>query len=1703
MGGKFEDGWVYCVKCPEKGRTGEKRSKCPKQEIEQSQWKIWTCSKCREETIGLELTDFIKTRISVTKTEDEDRSKFIFRELLQNADDVKSIILVLRFEDDALYVANDGRAFTTTSIPSRLSDFDRISRVLGRHQAEDKETVGHFGSGFQTVYAITNSPEVHSSHISGQMNPTRRKWNYAIKKRASPYIHEQRKGVLFRFPWRDDIRAEEEIDGIKVFEDSNLWPRWNKENRRRLFEDLVGYLHQAILCCQYLTTVRLIWHHEAEYEGYQIIRDFTLRVDDSEVRDMKSFIGSIQQGFIEPKAWKDEWNDSFQVEAWKWRGDFQSYKYLIGSKNATSETWGRVYVGKKADGSVEVTTRRERLRKELKRGDLHVLFPLFDVSEAFPQADGRAFLYSVIPLPKRSRNKFAFSAHFFPTEDRKDVDIEGYGGKSREWYQSMMRNVARLYRELFPIFLNEVVALAAPNDVKQKIVLDIVPAIPLHEWMRPGRGIEAKWAERDTSLTVSRMLGHPILLSDGEWIKPMDAYWTKDGNEESVIKILGHRTFTEGFVSHPHFGFLSERLHEQEVTLKRFDVLWSRFENDNQTETRGLVYNQELTTGNVLDKAAVNELIKYCITKSEAWKGTIDKPVIPGKDGVLRRLRDYPLLPESLDFLYDILPKALIIHKDFQSVALQEKGKEVGRVTCDGVVKLIDRTVSEHPTQYENIDENHHRVISRVLRVLIEDMDFALKDGMKELRFVPYKMGNKISVGTPNVRFVNGNMELIGGSHTGENYQRDSIFGVQRLEVRGLTKEVKERIKFLSLLDSDDDVVSKVEEKLSLEKLMEVRKTPTNFIRHFLSPRHESLFVDSNLKEFLGVSDKETILKQKKEFQKALKIYFDRERTETYLRPDDMSKVPCLYDGKDHWYSAGEFALDIHPELELIGYKSLHSELQQWPRETLLALGVAESPSGPKIVETIIKLVQEKEKHRKELTDILVWLLTSDVHMEFGKTKLLEWLPTVDGSFGAPGQVLSPSPENRKIVGDDFEGLLDYSSCSAEIAERASGRTKSKLSEERLEAFGIVTEPRLSDMLQVVEKRRTANKAPPPKLFDALSKKLASEEIPPMERSGSYGYYLDSRWVDSDTIRIMDKNAVPEELREVVMVLPETKHSEYLLFDGAQRNLSPDDILQPLKREKITPTLDLWDALRSLKHLLNETHERLYGESPIYPVDGNLISPKSIICTDGDDAASLKEGAIGESYIICYELTKRHGEILKTLGARSYSELDENDFIHLLESERTANETIDTDKVDLVLQLIKGISELDAASPFPDKKLWPARYDRGTVWMRPKSSYLKDSPIAKHFEGELPFLCVDVDGREDKALKEYACLSECKKFSDWVKRTSSPRAAYPRVEKNMTLILKEMASALSMKLKGIAATSSCFEWLKNTEVKACDKLVIDYTVGNVRKTIERLALIEGEDSRKIIYVQLGNIRMYDQLGDAIFKECMERGFPEKGPEGEELKFLIYKLLTHRPYDWRDLIEGYEYSNADSFYLAIPSEEGGKGYLETRGTLQSWYGCCQICNKQTPRDEEGMETMEQVKSMVSMRGGRYRGTRERYSPSNCLLLCPRHQILYERRLVKFPDFEDMKNIVETINLIKQKIKEYNQIKQKEPQRFFPWTCEVFEGKLGKHKASPKAGIRSSWTENDITFTVEHLVGFLENMLSYLEERKAYISRGGEQ
>lgn len=1709
MNNSTDDVWVYCAKCPMNGRTGDQVERRPKKEIEESQWDNWTCNKCRNKAIGLTLPNFIKTRISVTATEDEDRSKFIFRELLQNADDVKSTILVLRFEEDALYVANNGRAFTTSSIDGQLSDFEKISRILGRHQAEDKETVGHFGSGFQTVYAITNSPEVHSNGISGQMNPSRNMWA-DVKERVSPYIGQKSKGVLFRLPWRDDKLAEKEIDGEKVFEDPNYWPRWNRQARRGLFEDLIKYIAQSILCCQSITTIRLIWHEQSNYEGFQVTRNFTLRIDDESKTDFEPTEGTVEQGYVRPKDWKDEWNDSFQSGSWEWVKEKQSFRYLIGRRNVANALGKRLYYGKKADGSYAVTSDINSLVKVLKRGDVHILFPLFDVSSLEPNIDVRAYLYSVIPLPKRSKNQFVFSGHFYPTEDRKDVDVEGNLGLNREWYQKVMLNVLQLYLHTFPIFLRNVKDLKVSEQTRQRIILNSVPRTTLQEWMRPGKE-ESGWWEREYSQLIQSVIDQPILFCDNDWVSPALAYWPQSEIEESVLRIMGAKVFSKHFTEHPSFeASLSRQLKDRKVTMKEFHGLWDRFKNDNQNDSGNLVYRQELKNGCVLDKEAVNSLISYCITREEVWKGTVYDAVVPGKDGVLRTILDYPIVPDQLNFMNEIVSDSMIIHDDFRFLELPREDRTLDNF---GVVNFINKIVEQTPSQFTNMDARHHSLMSKILKTLVEDMDFTLSPTMKDSKFIPYKLGNALSVGTPNIVIANNRKELISSSHIGESYQRDFIFGVQKIPVPGLTPELESKIRFISLVDCEDKSISKIEDRLFIVKLMEIQNKPTNFVRQFLSPSHESLFEDSILREFLRTDDEEVIQRNKKAFQETLKKYFDKPKEENDLQPGDMSKVPCLYDSEGVWLNAGDFALEVYPELELIGYKSLHEDLR-WPKETLLALGVVESPQSTKIIETIKTLALEKDRNREALSNIVIWLLTSDIPMDSGYKEIenLLWVPTTDGDYRYASEVVIPSDKNKSIMGDDFWGYLDFTSSSGYLKERALKLFNNQIgSNERQKSLGFKTAPELSDMLIVVAQRRKEGKEPPPGLFDALNESIDSKD----ERGSfneNYGYYINGKWIDSSRILLMNEKDVPAEMRAALIVLPPNhKHHDYLRCDGGRDTLSPDDLLSSLSERKIEPSVGIWDKLCNFEQYIDETHKRRYGRFPIYPVDGRLVPPENIICIESvGKSAFLEEGQIGSYFIIGPSLTVKHGRVLRKLGAKGDSELSKDELINLIRLKKESEGLLTVEKMQTILRLINRIRELDSGHPFTNQPLWPAIRDGQLTWLEPRYCYIRDSPVAKYFEDALAFLCVEFDGEENESLTEYALLSGSKRFSDCIKPTF-PELGRSEHNNDLTKIMHELSKALSLRFRTIASSSGCFDWLRDTDVLLHDDLSVHYSIPNLGKgpempcfrRVPEYAMVEEKDSKSVIHVRFGNIQVYDQLTDAIVEESQKRGFTNKSSEREELKILLYKLLTHRPIDWGDLIEGYKYPEEamELYQSVISAVEGGKGYIETRQALQEWYGCCQICGSKTPKGEEEPGTLETMKSIISVRGGRYRGEREVYSRGNSLLLCPRHQVLFERGLVRFPAFEEEKDVDFLIESIEKQIKDYKGSidNQREIKK---WRCEVFEAELNLFSGrNPRldAESKSSWKLKNTAFTLEHLIDFLENMLEYYRDVKEHPNR----
>ncbi|MEH2458810.1 sacsin N-terminal ATP-binding-like domain-containing protein [Nostoc sp.] len=83
-----------------------------------------------------------------------DRTHFIY-ELLQNAEDAGATKINFQLFNDRLEVYHNGRLFTE-------ADVQGICGLVNSTKKEDLTKIGKFGIGFKSVYAYTDSPEIHS-----------------------------------------------------------------------------------------------------------------------------------------------------------------------------------------------------------------------------------------------------------------------------------------------------------------------------------------------------------------------------------------------------------------------------------------------------------------------------------------------------------------------------------------------------------------------------------------------------------------------------------------------------------------------------------------------------------------------------------------------------------------------------------------------------------------------------------------------------------------------------------------------------------------------------------------------------------------------------------------------------------------------------------------------------------------------------------------------------------------------------------------------------------------------------------------------------------------------------------------------------------------------------------------------------------------------------------------------------------------------------------------------------------------------------------------------------------------------------------------------------------------------------------------------------------------------------------------------------
>lgn len=670
---------------------------------------------------GVDLMKWLKRKRDDTVPVGGDAARFVFRELVQNADDANAKTMVVRLAEDALYVSNDGDAF------DHPSEFERLARILGEHKSLDADKAGNFGSGFQTVFYITNAPEIHSAGYAMRLDPgeLHERHNVSTPERVipSPYADD---GVVFRLPWRTlKDRKATNHRGQRPFDEEG-WPVWGADERADLYSDLEEYAHHLLITCQNLESIRLL---RADGSGMQVSRDFTCPKQDAPLEPSVVTM-THARGKGNDTKWSEKSSDSFQ--------------YLLCHAHATS---GEKVVVAAYDQDKEervVIPREEATRPRftvLKRPDVWILMPLFPAAHLKAGEEGR-WLHSVVPLTVTTKNAFVVSAHLFPEESRRDISVRGEAGR---WCRIVRNTCIRLVARSWTEFVEALIATDQDDEDKQQALLDALPARDPADWIkrlpRPPQGNQAG-AEQDDepedeapveddadppASLVDRLVYPTVVTSRivsalGGWHSADKATRAHDDAEKIVLDRLHVPRLSEAFTDHPRYSRLGRFLDAVDADKSRnaFVRRWS------EVAARAKTIKLGDRIGDVeVDDEFVHGLITYLTTFKPPPQ---DLPVAPDRTGALRPLSALARAPEPS--LYEALPLQKAVHEDFQSPALTEALQ-----ACDiaDVLRGLDESTTRlKPAQQVALA---HAVFNHIES---EAIHFKLKlNGRRNLKIIP------------------------------------------------------------------------------------------------------------------------------------------------------------------------------------------------------------------------------------------------------------------------------------------------------------------------------------------------------------------------------------------------------------------------------------------------------------------------------------------------------------------------------------------------------------------------------------------------------------------------------------------------------------------------------------------------------------------------------------------------------------------------------------------------------------------------------------------------------------------------------------------------------------------------------------------------------------------------------------------------------
>ena len=810
---------------------------------------------------GINSMEYVNSILEKIKQGDdakiEHKGRRPIRELLQNSDDAGAGLLVLRFDEDRLWLYNDGQTMDREYL-------DALAKLGGASKKVQADTSGSFGTGFRSTHMFTDTPEIEWIQFIGDKLrvdsrylpmsimpwadiPERKKMSKSSFMKFPKGIEDRdRLGIFFSFPWRKENNTEHsEFDKYT----------WDSEQIEILAGEIKHQAPKMLIGCRNIKKIRIILTCAKSSED-NFIFEVKNEINLTEIKSSKNENGDTNisnftlQG--DHKFFDLNTSQSWQRKNHEWYSVNFSPKGWRRSKTLDVSVMSYHWCKKPIYDESDILDNKGNIVVELKcYWNLCVIFfPISSSTEKLPR-------YTPIPLGGVSDEYFGIVSFCPPAEDRRAV----YTGDSNERKYAI--DITNAAIGLYSSNIYEVVNKIATSDKmesteKEKLITKLLPRSSASTWISPALSGDVKETESLTgrgttgylwsalekvvsSLSIACIGGEMKLLGD-----TIHTISRNGGNLDPRLSNILEMTKRSVLHSNWHDYFI------QVVNSKSNEfrkIVWELFfvsEKDNPgfhgsqpvenlerfVEVVGESL-EKLTSNDLTTNRLQQDMLELVENPPEGWNDSIEYLsklfILRDAEGMLHSVdaaieNNRIIIPSQVHTLLEPSLKTLIGEKYLlhptlksQSIKALEKLGKLGKLALDAprMIWAIDTSTKIYPEQHDNLATypQFHEAVSKLLSNAISNG--LNRTTVRGQRFIPVLRNKRIQTLEENTLnqgdlIWNQDPQLKLSTPT-QGYHREFIFQpMGDDEYSSLPEILKDKLRFLKLHSSVQSTAEKM-----------------------------------------------------------------------------------------------------------------------------------------------------------------------------------------------------------------------------------------------------------------------------------------------------------------------------------------------------------------------------------------------------------------------------------------------------------------------------------------------------------------------------------------------------------------------------------------------------------------------------------------------------------------------------------------------------------------------------------------------------------------------------------------------------------------------------------------------------------------------------------------------------------------------------